>query len=148
MTMEVKQIEAKDTYKIRNIVLRPNQDISKCIFDGDESDMSFHLGAYIDNELASVASFYMENSEKFENPYQYRLRGMATLPEYQGQGLSRSLLQTAFNLIKRNNVDLLWCNARITAEGFYENCGFTTNGDYFEIPEIGKHIVMSRVIND
>lgn len=145
--MEVKQIDAKDTYRIRNKILRPNQDISSCIFEGDEDEMSFHLGAYLDGKLASVASFFMQKSDLFENEYQFRLRGMATVQEHQGKGLSKALLQTAFNLIKRNNVDLLWCNARVTAEGFYENCGFEKSGEYFDIPEIGKHIIMYKKID-
>jgi len=144
--MEVKQIEAKDTYKIRNDILRPGQSIKDCVFKGDDDEMSFHLGAFIDNELTSVASFFMQKSKHFDDEYQYRLRGMATMAQFQGRGLSKALLQTAFNLIKRNNVKLLWCNARKSAEGFYLTAGFEKVGEYFEIEGIGSHIVMFKKI--
>jgi GNAT superfamily N-acetyltransferase len=144
--MNVKQIDAKDTYKIRNSMLREGFDESTCKFKGDNDDLTFHLGAFIDNKLASVASFYLHQHENFLQSYQYQLRGMATLPEFQKQGLSSALLKTAFPLIKRNNVDILWCNARTEAIGFYEKVGFETIGAEFDIATVGPHFLMSKDI--
>jgi GNAT superfamily N-acetyltransferase len=144
--MNVKQIDAKDTYKIRNSMLREGFDESTCKFKGDNDDLTFHLGAFIDNKLASVASFYLHQHENFLQSYQYQLRGMATLPEFQKQGLSSALLKTAFPLIKRNNVDILWCNARTEAIGFYEKVGFETIGAEFDIATVGAHFLMSKDI--
>lgn len=144
--MNVKQIEAKDTYKIRSSMLRDGFDESTCKFKGDNDELTFHLGAFIDDKLASVASFYLQQHENFLQAYQYQLRGMATLPEFQKQGLSSALLKTAFPLIKRNNVDILWCNARTEAVGFYQKIGFETIGSEFEIKTVGPHFLMSKDI--
>lgn len=144
--MNVKQIDAKDTYPIRSAVLRPGLPIETCYFDGDNDELTFHLGAYIDDSLASVASFYFNRNEDFEQEYQFQLRGMATLDKYRDQGLSSALLKTAFPLIKSNHVNLLWCNARIEAIGFYEKVGFTTFGEQFNIEGVGPHIVMKKEI--
>jgi GNAT superfamily N-acetyltransferase len=141
--MNVKQIDAKDTYQIRSKVLRQGLPIESCYFDGDSDELTFHLGAYIDDKLASVASFYLNRHESFEQEYQFQLRGMATLPNYQGQGLSSALLKTAFPLIKKNHINLLWCNARVGAIGFYEKVGFEKKSDEFEIEGVGTHILMS-----
>lgn len=124
-------------------MLRPNGTLDDCVFQGDNDEMTFHLGAFVDKKLVSVASFYFERNTHFRDPYQYRLRGMATLPEYQGQGLSSALLRTAFPVIKQNQCTLLWCNAREKAVGFYSKVGFTPSGESFSIPHIGKHILMS-----
>jgi GNAT superfamily N-acetyltransferase len=126
-------------------MLRPNGTLQDCVFRGDDDELTFHLGAFVDGRLASVASFYFENKAEFEaqHPHQYRLRGMATLPEFQGQGLSSALLKTAFPLIKQNQCTLLWCNARVSAEGFYKKVGFVPHGEIFEIPHIGPHRLMS-----
>lgn len=142
--MIVKQIDAKDTYNIRNLVLRPGLPVESCYFDHDKDDPTFHLGAFIDDELASVASFYLAVNNKFKDEYQFQLRGMATLPKYQGQGLSSALLKTAFPLIKQNHINMLWCNARKPAKGFYENVGFETQGDEFVIPGVGDHLLMIK----
>lgn len=145
--MQVKQIDYRDTYPIRHQMLRPGRPIETCHFEGDDNDLTFHLGAYVDEKLASVASFYFKSHPEIKDQeYQYQLRGMATLPEYQNQGLSRALLKTAFPIIQNNHVKLLWCNARVGAAGFYENCGFIRVGEEFEIPDVGPHYLMLKNI--
>jgi len=145
--VEVLRIKTVDTYPIRHKMLRPSGTLEDCIFPGDSDEMTFHLGAFVGKKLVSVASFYFEKHPEFEDLYQFRLRGMATLPDYQGQGLSSSLLRTAFPLIKQNQCTLLWCNAREKAMGFYLKLGFKSSGDFFPLPQIGSHILMSIKIN-
>lgn len=142
-TMEVKLISANDTVKIRHKMLREDRDESTCLFDGDNEDSTIHLGAFIDKKLVSVASFYLENSDIYPEPVQFRLRGMATLPDYQGKGLSSALIKTSLPMIKRNQCRRIWCNARTTAKGFYKKTGFTEDSEIFNIPDVGPHIQMS-----
>lgn len=142
--MEVKQIDAKDTYNVRQQILRPDGSTEDCHFPGDNDELSFHLGAYVDDKLVSVASFYMDNHPTIKAEYQFRLRGMATLNENSGQGMSSALLRTAFPLITKNHVNTLWCNARTSAIGFYEKVGFNTIGEEFEIEGIGTHVLMIK----
>lgn len=143
--MKVLRVHVKDTYPLRHKMLRPHGTLADCIFKGDDDELTFHLGAFLDGKLVSVASFYFENKPEFEaeHKHQYRLRGMATLPDNQGQGLSSALLKTAFPLIKGNQCTLLWCNARESAEGFYQKVGFRSHGEIFDIPLIGPHRLMS-----
>lgn len=143
--MEVKQIEAKDTYPIRQLVLREGRPIESCHFTGDHDELTFHLGGFMQDKLASVASFYFHTHDHFLEPYQFQLRGMATLPEFQAQGLSKALLQTAFPLIQKNHVKLLWCNARLGAVDFYSKMGFEKDSEIFEIPDVGPHRLMHKV---
>ena len=144
--MNVKQIEAKDTYPIRSVVLRPGLPEDTCHFTGDYDDHTFHLGAFEDNQLASIASFYFIKNPGIQNNYQYQLRGMATLDQHRGQGLSSALLKTAFPIIKNNHVDLLWCNARTGSCGFYEKVGFKTISEEFNIEGVGQHFLMTKDI--
>tara|TARA_Y100000768_G_C23991245_1_gene693477 strand:+ start:8466 stop:8828 length:363 start_codon:yes stop_codon:yes gene_type:complete len=120
--------------------------MESCHFKDDFDEHTFHLGGFIDDKLASIASFYFTKNEKIPQSYQYRLRGMATLPEHQGKGLSSALLRTAFPIIKNNNVDILWCNARSSAVEFYKKVGFEVISDEFAIPEIGPHFLMKKDI--
>lgn len=145
--MDVKQIEAKDTLELRSKILRNGLETSKCYFDHDHDENTFHLGAFVNEKLASVASFYLEKHPEITGEYHYRLRGMATLPQYQGKGFSRSLLRTAFPMIKQNHVYTVWCNARVSAIGFYEKVGFVIRSEKFEIPGVGPHVVMSLELN-
>lgn len=147
-SMKVLRISAQDTYPIRQQVLIPTHELKKAKFENDDDeDISFHLGAFVNSKLVSVASFYYERNSIFEDLHQYQLRGMATLPENRGQGLSSELLTTAFPIIKQNLCTLLWCNARESAIGFYEKVGFIKkNSDSFDIEDIGPHILMYKKI--
>lgn len=146
--MKVLRISASDTYPLRQKVLVPTHDLKKAKFDhDDDEDISFHLGAFKDGNLVSVASFYYERNPTFPDQHQYQLRGMATLPEYRNQGLSSELLNMAFPIIKQNFCTLLWCNARVSAVGYYEKVGFKKFNDHvFEIEDIGPHVLMSKPI--
>ena len=146
--MKVLRITAQDTYPIRQKVLVPDHSLQKAKFENDDDeDISFHLGAFVDGQLVSVASFFYERNPLFPDQHQYQLRGMATLPEFQNQGLSSELLNMAFPIIKQNFCTLLWCNARLSAMGFYEKVGFKkTSDEIFELEEIGSHILMMKPI--
>lgn len=146
--MKVLRISAQDTYPIRMQLLVPNHELKKAKFEGDEDeDISFHLGAFIDGKLVSVASFFYERNSLFPDLHQYQLRGMATLPDHRNKGLSQELLNMAFPIIKQNFCSIVWCNARISAQIFYEKVGFKKfNDNVFEIPEIGPHILMYKQI--
>jgi len=129
-------------------MLRANRPLELAKFEGDDLDQTFHLGAFIDNKLVSVASFYFENHPLLtEEPYQYRLRGMATLPEYQRKGLSSELLRVAFPIIKQNLCTLVWCNARESAVGYYQKVGFEKMGEIFEVPDVGPHYLMFKKLD-
>ena len=145
--MKVLRIHAKDTIHIRQQMLREGRPASECVFDGDEEEQTFHLGAFDEKKLVSVASFYFEKHPTLDEPYQYRLRGMATLPDYQHKGLSSALLKTAFPIIKKNLCGLVWCNARETARGFYEKVGFKTIGEPFNIETVGVHSLMMKALD-
>ena len=78
---------------------------------------------------------------------QYRLRGMATLPDWQGRGLGFLLLDSALQRLTEQGCDLLWCNARVIAEGYYLKFGMQRSGPEFEIEGIGPHWLMFRQLS-
>jgi GNAT superfamily N-acetyltransferase len=69
---------------------------------------------------------------------------MAVLPDYQGRGRGRLLLERAYPLITASGIRLLWCNARVTALRFYEQHGFCVIGPQFDTPLAGPHYVMYK----
>ena len=142
--MEILRINATETYPIRHQMLRPSFSYEECHFAGDDDDQTFHLGVRIDNKFVSIASFYYERHPGLCGEHHYRLRGLSTLPSYQKQGLSYALLETAFPIIRQNMCTLVWCNARVSAIGFYEKLGLGKTGREFSIPGIGLHFLMYR----
>ena len=50
------------------------------------------------------------------------------------------VLQGAIDHLKqKTDVEILWCNARITAFGFYEKMDFKILGEVFDILKLGPH---------
>jgi len=95
--------------------------------------------------LICVGSFYKENHPDMLEKVQYRLRGMATNPSKQGQGAGSQLIQFAEAHMLKKKANIWWCNARISAAGYYEKLGLEQFGTTFDIPPIGMHKVMVRV---
>lgn len=142
--LQIKEISPEETYGIRHKVLRPQQTIEDCKFEGDQSKGSFHLGAYLDQKLVSIASFYIERHPEIDGVLQYRLRGMATLEEYRKEKAGSSLLKRAEEIMLDHGADAWWCNARTGVAGYYKKQGLKENGEIFDLPPIGPHIVMYK----
>lgn len=143
--VQVRSISPAQTYLLRQCVLRPNLPISESKFATDFAVKSYHWGLFLHDEAdpRSVLSFAFEKSPLFEERVQFRLRGMATHPKFQGQGYGKTLLLTAIsNLYQNEAVQLIWFNARKNAYRFYEKLGFQFKTDEFELPSIGPHRVM------
>tara|TARA_B100000767_G_scaffold264648_1_gene279767 strand:+ start:97 stop:534 length:438 start_codon:yes stop_codon:yes gene_type:complete len=144
--IQIRKIAPKECYPIRQKVLWQHKNIDDCGIAIDDQKDAFHLGAYLNDELVCIGSFFKQNHAEFSAPRQYRLRAMATLPKAQHKGLAKILLEKSFNEFKLHNIDLLWCDARVVAKGFYSKLGFVTNGDSYEIPIIGTHYLMYKKI--
>ncbi|MBL7963978.1 MAG: GNAT family N-acetyltransferase [Flavobacteriales bacterium] len=144
--MRVQFIRARDTWQLRQQVLRPHQTVEEMDYPNDRNPDSFHLGALDMNTLVGIASFYKEKHEGMNGWIQWRLRGMAVDPHFQGKGVGRMLLKFAMDELKVKQVDVLWCNARENAMGFYQAHGFLIHGEPFPIEGIGMHYMMYRRI--
>jgi len=142
--IEIKKIKASDTYNIRLEVLRNGIPLP-VEFNGDNDSNTIHLGAFKNGNLIAVSSFMKASKEDFKGE-QYQLRGMATLPEFQGLGAGKLMMLEAFDIFKNLKIDCLWCNARIIAVDFYKKLGFQTFGNVFDIKFIGNHYVMYKYL--
>lgn len=141
---EVKLIDPEVTYELRHNILRPHQSMEDCKYSTDYDEGAFHVGAFYEGKLISIASFCVENHPDFSFEKQYRLRAMATFKEYRRMGAGRAVVSFAESIIRKKNVDLLWCKGRTTVKGYYEKLGFRTYGGVFDYPPIGPHIIMYK----
>lgn len=142
--MEVSIISAKETYTTRLELLRNNSPISH-EFSGDNDFDTFHIGVFSDEKIVAVSSYMKSSNNQFEGS-QYQLRGMATTKSFQGKGCGKLMIEKAEGIIKEKRIDLIWCNAREVALGFYQKQGFILVGDLFEIEYAGLHNVMVKYL--
>ena len=146
--MDIKVVVAKDIRPLRNLVLRPNLPIETTYYDLDNDIETFHLASIMDNTIITIGTFYPENDIELQTKNGYRLRGMATHPDYRRKSAATKLMKKSFVLLKEKKCDVLWCNARLVAVEFYKSLGFKITGKIFDIPSIGPHYKMYKsVIN-
>lgn len=151
MPMDVRPITPAETRPLRAEILRPGQDPKTLTLYGDDVPGSFHAGAFEHGALVSVATVYAEPMPAAPGPgldpsNAFRLRGMATKAHLQGRGYGRAVLERCIEHVRESGAEILWCNARVGALGFYRRLGFETVGDEFEIEGIGPHYVMWKAV--
>lgn len=145
--MGVVFIGADDTLSLRSIQLRNGIDLEECRMDSDIVPGIFHLGYYEEGKgLVSVLSC-VPNDHPTLKGQGYRLRGVATHPDYLGMGFGKQLISFCVARLKEKNVDYLWCNARQIAYPFYTKIGFEFLSDEFEIQGIGLHREMGMILS-
>lgn len=145
---EIREIEPSETYWIRHSVLRPHQSFEECKYETDYENGAFHVGAFYQGTLVSVASFCIEKLPDFPIEEQYRLRAMATLDDYRRLGAGRLVISFAEDLIKQLGINLLWCKGRTSVGEYYKKLGFKVHGEIFDYPPIGPHIIMYKRLDD
>lgn len=137
----IKFIAVNDLLSIRSDVLRGGMPPEECIFPTDSWPGALHLGYYVGDKLASIASIHPQSYGEFTGTG-YQLRGMATIEQYRGKGFGNQLLNFAIVYLRGQKANYLWCNARKSAVQFYLNMGFELISAEFEVPVIGPHYVM------
>ena len=159
MTIIVREISAEQTRPLRQQILRPHYTLEQLQYDGDEDTLAFHVGAFDEEKLIGVSSIFpgippiiyesLEIAQSKGDVNVYRIRGVAVLPEYQGQGIGQLMIKAGLDYVDRkaktNGSSVIWCNARVKAKRFYERLGFEAKGLEFEIPKTGPHYYMERV---
>jgi predicted GNAT family N-acyltransferase len=143
-TVTVDEVPAALTYELRRAVLRP--DGGEITWAGDEDPATFHLAARTtDDRVVGVVRF-----SPAPCPWRplaaapWQLRGMATDPAFRRSGAGRALVVDGLARVAARGGDLVWCDARVGAAGFYERMGFTVVTEEFEKPGIGAHVGMLK----
>ncbi len=140
----IKEISSFETFLVRHPVLRADKNIETCVFDGDDLETTKHFGYFINEKLIGVASIYQNRNLNFLELNQLQLRGMAILKNHQKNGFGEKLLNYCEDYAIKNQIEMIWFNAREIATPFYKNLGYYVFGSFFEISEIGNHILMFK----
>lgn len=145
-SVQVEQVLPWVTVPLRQKVLRPHQTFAQMQQAGDDDPETAFFAAYdAQHQVVGTASVRRQTAPWGEPGW--RLRGMATEPDLRGRGIGAAVLARVIDHVARLGGGLLWCNARVPAQRFYERAGFVTRGDPWIDPEIGPHIVMHRQVN-
>lgn len=132
--MEIKEIEASETWPLRHKVMWPNKPLDFVVLPNDEEGL--HFGLYEKEMLVSVISLFIDGQEG-------QFRKFATDDYFQGRGNGTKLLNHLIEEAKKLNLKSLKCNARMTAIEFYQRFGMKVASDI--IRKNGKDYVMMEL---
>ncbi|GAA0458198.1 GNAT family N-acetyltransferase [Streptomyces olivaceiscleroticus] len=139
--MEIRTAPAPvaEIFDLRWSVLRPGLPADAAVYPEDADPGVFHMAAYDGDAVAACATFFPDPVPGEEDVSAYRFRGMASAPEVRGRGFGAAVLRAGIEEAARRGATYVWCNGRVSARGFYERMGFTTDGETFEIAPSGAH---------
>jgi ribosomal protein S18 acetylase RimI-like enzyme len=140
-TITIEQVAAVDTYPLRAQELRQGRPLE---IDGDDAPYALHLAARLDDgeiggEIVGVVRFHPRDCPWRAAEAPWQLRGMATDPRVRGLGVGRALVAEGLSRVVQRGADLVWCDARAAAVGFYERIGFTIVTDEYDLRPVGPH---------
>lgn len=90
----------------------------------EEDNNGLHFAAFKDNAIVSVVSLFAKGDD-------YQFRKFAVDDSLQNMGIGRQMLEHITQFAKTNGAKRLWCNARVSAIGFYLKAGFEHTGQLF-----------------
>lgn len=140
-TVTVAEVGAGTTYPLRAAVLRPGRPVE---MDGDRDPATFHLAARTaQGQVVGVVRFNPAPCPWHQGARAaWQLRGMATDPVLRSAGTGRALVTEGLSRVAALGGDLVWCDARLAAAGFYERMGFSAVTGPYDLPPTGPHVGM------
>jgi predicted GNAT family N-acyltransferase len=126
---------------LRAEVLRPGLPLEQARFAGDLDAGTVHFAARRGSRVVGCATLM---GSAFEGEPARQLRGMAVAGSEQGRGVGAAMLSAIDALARGEPPRLLWCNARVSAIGFYARHGWSVVSEEFDIPGVGLHRRMTK----
>ena len=133
--LSVRPISLEETRLLRRDVLRPYMAVEELATHEPAGSVAF--GAFEAGELVAVGLVGPEGE-----PGDWRVRGMATIPEARGRGAGSGVLRALVQHAIDHGATRVWCNARTTALNLYRRAGFVVASEEFNPPHIGPHYRM------
>jgi len=162
-------LQPEEIQQLRNEVLWPHKTFENCILETDRLSTTFHFGVQIDGLTVATVTLQQEQSDKLDSlkgviqdsskgsskgvsqgalqEKQYRLRAMAVREGYRGQGFGDAIVEAGLNHLRELGVEVVWCDARVAALNFYRRLQFEEFEEEYEIPIIGLHRFMWKVLS-
>jgi GNAT superfamily N-acetyltransferase len=142
--LEIREINASATLTLRKQLLRPHLSAKECIYPGDDDLTSYHLGAFIDNELIGIVSIYQKGLPDLKHQCGFQFRALALVEASRNKGYGLTLLHAVEKFARDKGADYLWANARITAINFYRKASYIIDDNEFIVAGVGPHVIIRR----
>ena len=140
-------LQPEEIQQLRNEVLWPHKTFENCILETDRLSTTFHFGIQEDGLTVATVTLQQEKTDKLQQEKQYRLRAMAVREGYRGQGFGEAIVESGLSHLRELGVEVVWCDARVAALNFYRRLQFEELEEEYDIPIIGLHRFMWKVLS-
>lgn len=123
MQLTIQEVPLETIWRIRKEVMYPEHTLEQVMLPNDAAGK--HLGLFENGEIRTIISLFTKD-------HSLQFRKFATLTAHQGKGFGKYLLQHVFAEAKRNGMTAIWCNARTSAMGLYQQFGMVPFGETWE----------------
>ncbi|HTZ45406.1 MAG TPA: GNAT family N-acetyltransferase [Jatrophihabitans sp.] len=129
--LTVRVVDLADSRELRRSVLRP-EFAPGSMLPGEDQAGTICVAALAGSNLVSACLIFPESCRWQPDRPAWRLRSMATHPDFRGTGAGAAALGGATGQARARGAELLWCEARQPAVGFYLRHGWQLWGEPFE----------------
>ena len=141
--MWCRRVEVDEILDLRHRLLRQGLPAEMARFGGDLDEGTRHYGVDAGEGEGIVCCLTLLPST-WQGAPAWQLRGMATETRLQGTGLGKNLVAFAVtDALSIQPAWVFWCNARVSAMGFYAGLGWTAESEEFDIAHAGPHLRMA-----
>lgn len=139
--MRTAVVPVEEIFELRWAVLRTGLPRETAIYPEDSRESTFHVAAYDDEGTVQACVTFFPDPLPGAGVAAYRFRGMGSAPEVRGAGYGAAVLRAGLAEATVRGAELVWCNGRTSALGFYERLGFTVTGEEFTVEPSGPHFI-------
>ena len=122
MSVNIRYITAEETLPMRRDMLYPGWGLDEVRISDDAEGL--HYGVFEEKDLVTVVSLFFQGKKA-------QFRKLATVGNRQRKGYGSLLLKHLMEECRKRQMESLWCNARSTAESFYQQLGFKRSSELF-----------------
>jgi GNAT superfamily N-acetyltransferase len=120
--LQIEQIRPELTWRMRQRVLYPAEMLYR--MEMEEDNEGYHFGAFEGDALVGVVSLFQEVKD-------FQFRKFAVDVNMQHKGVGTALLKHMEAFAVSEGAERIWCNARVSAIGFYVKFGYSHTGTLF-----------------
>ncbi len=115
-----------DCIRLRQRVFIEEQEFTPGWEPDAEDKTAQHFAAVQDGKLIATLRVLKVSEGEF------KLERMAVDKEWRKKGVGRGLLTYVLGVLVRKQPNKIWCNSQLSAQAFYQQCGFTLESTPFK----------------
>lgn len=141
MSVHITPVDLEIALRFRMELSDPPRSREAALSPGDMSPDAMHFAAYVDGEIAGVASLGPQKLPILHHPDAWRLRGAAVVPEFRSRGVGIFLVLHVLRQVETKMNPCAWGYAKPTLIPLFAPLGYRPTG-YTHVHPVGGRTLL------